>query len=58
MLNIFRYIGGAYGLSNEFDMLHEIVTNGPVVVSFEPDEGFIHYKTGIYAEGDFTNWYT
>jgi len=25
-------------------MLHEIVTNGPIVVSFEPDEGFIHYK--------------
>jgi len=36
-----KYVGGAYGMSNEFDMMHEIFTNGPVVVSFEPDEGFI-----------------
>lgn len=38
-------------MSNELDMLHEIATNGPIVVSFEPDEGFVLYKTGIYAKG-------
>ena len=45
-------------MSIEFDMMHEIATNGPIVVSFEPDEGFIHYKKGIYAQGDFHNWFT
>ena len=28
-------------------MMAEIEKNGPIVVSFEPDEGFISYKSGI-----------
>lgn len=40
----YKYIGGSYGLSNEYDMMAEIEKNGPIVVSFEPDEGFISYK--------------
>jgi hypothetical protein len=57
-LFIKRYVGGAYGMSNEFDMMDEIAKNGPIVVSFEPDEGFVLYKNGIYAKGDFDNWFT
>ena len=45
-------------MSNEFDMMDEIAKNGPIVVSFEPDEGFVLYKNGIYAKGDFDNWFT
>jgi len=45
-------------MSNEFDMMKEIDQNGPIVVSFEPDEGFVVYKSGIYAQGKFDNWFT
>jgi hypothetical protein len=38
-------------------MMVEIEKNGPIVVSFEPDEGFMNYKSGIYAKGDFSGWY-
>jgi hypothetical protein len=37
-------------------MMAEIEKNGPIVVSFEPDEGFISYKSGIYAKADFSSW--
>lgn len=58
VLSLNRYVGGAYGMSNEFDMMKEIDQNGPIVVSFEPDEGFVVYKSGIYAQGKFDNWFT
>lgn len=29
-------------------MMKEVYQNGPIVVSFEPDYLFMHYKTGIY----------
>jgi hypothetical protein len=29
-----RYIGGKYGMSNEYDMMKEIEINGPIVVNF------------------------
>jgi hypothetical protein len=38
-------------------MMVEIEKNGPIVVSFEPDEGFMNYRQGIYAKGDFSGWY-
>jgi len=41
-------VGGFYGYSNEFDMMMEIKDNGPIVVSFAPDEGFDVYSSGIY----------
>lgn len=34
----YRYIGGYYGGSTMLEMMHELMTNGPVVVSFEPSE--------------------
>jgi len=49
-------LGGSYGMSNEYDMMKDIFENGPIVVSFEPDEGFASYSDGIYAKGDFDNW--
>ena len=30
-------------MSNEYDMMKDINENGPIVVSFEPDEGFASY---------------
>jgi len=35
-----KYVGGSYGRSNEYEMMKELKENGPIVVSFEPDEGF------------------
>ena len=35
-----KYVGGAYGKTNEYEMMKELHDNGPIVVSFEPDQGF------------------
>jgi len=42
------YIGGSYGECDERKIMEEIMKNGPVVLSFEPDYTFMLYKTGIY----------
>lgn len=44
-----KYVGGAYGRTNDFEMMKELEDNGPIVVSFEPDEGFQNYDGGIYT---------
>lgn len=51
----YYYVGGAYGLTNEQNLMQDLMTNGPIVVSFEPDYSFMSYKSGIY---DFnkTTW--
>jgi cathepsin C len=51
----FYYVGGAYGLTNEQNLMEDVYKNGPVVVSFEPEYSFMIYKSGIY---DFSsqNW--
>jgi cathepsin C len=54
----YRYVGGSYGKSNEFYMMEELYNNGPIVVSFEPDEGFSVYKDGIYTKANLKNWFT
>jgi cathepsin C len=38
-----KYVGGAYGKSSELALMDELYKNGPIVVSFEPDEGFNVY---------------
>lgn len=38
--------------------MDEVYRNGPITVSFEPDEAFNVYSYGIYEEADFSNWYT
>jgi cathepsin C len=42
-------IGGAYGDSNEENMMREIYKNGPIVASFEPSYEFMEYDSGIYS---------
>lgn len=44
----YYYIGGYYGACNEPLMRTELVKNGPVAVSFEVYDDFLHYKSGIY----------
>mmetsp|Transcript_17584 Transcript_17584/g.31743 ORF Transcript_17584/g.31743 Transcript_17584/m.31743 type:complete len:548 (+) Transcript_17584:83-1726(+) len=43
-----HYVGGFYGGSDEEQISRELVTNGPLVVSFEPKEDFMYYRSGIY----------
>lgn len=51
-----KYVGGAYGKTNEYEMMKELNDHGPVVVSFEPDEGFQNYSSGVYTQADFKGW--
>jgi cathepsin C len=53
----FYYVGGAYGKTNEENLMQDLYTNGPVVISLEPEYSFMVYKSGIY---DFNkeNWMT
>ncbi|CAH1257400.1 CTSC [Branchiostoma lanceolatum] len=44
----YRYIGGFYGGCNEELMKLELVKGGPIAVSFEVYNDFLHYKGGIY----------
>jgi len=46
-----HYVGGYYGASEEKVIRKELVANGPVVMSFEPKEDFMYYKSGIYKSG-------
>lgn len=50
------YIGGSYGECNERRIMMEIMKNGPVVLSFEPDYTFMLYKKGIYHKPGLKNW--
>eukprot|EP00971_Amphidinium_carterae_P214116 4249330-Amphidinium_carterae.1 len=43
-----HYVGGFYGGSDEEHISRELVTNGPLVISFEPKEDFMYYHSGIY----------
>lgn len=51
-----RFVGGAYGRSNERNMMLEIMNHGPIVVSLEPEYDFLHYKGGIYHSINATEW--
>ena len=37
-------------------MMEEIQKNGPIVVSFEPNYDFMHYKKGVYHSVDTNEW--
>ncbi len=50
LINFFRFVGGAYGKSNERDMMIELMNNGPIAVSFEPGNSFMYYEDGVYHE--------
>jgi cathepsin C len=44
----YGYIGGRYGSGNTSNIMKEIMENGPVVLSFEPDYFFSLYSQGVY----------
>jgi len=44
----YGFVGGAYGSSNERNIMTEIMNNGPVVMSFEPRYDFMYYQSGVY----------
>eukprot|EP00927_Polykrikos_kofoidii_P083861 TRINITY_DN8699_c0_g1_i2.p1 TRINITY_DN8699_c0_g1~~TRINITY_DN8699_c0_g1_i2.p1 ORF type:complete len:601 (-),score=91.27 TRINITY_DN8699_c0_g1_i2:97-1899(-) len=46
-----RYVGGFYGGSDEAAIRQELTSNGPMVLSFEPQEDFMYYKSGVYRSG-------
>lgn len=44
----YRFIGGAYGKSNEENIMEELMKNGPIVMNFEPSFDFMFYVGGVY----------
>lgn len=46
-----HYVGGYYGGSTAENIRQELVAHGPVVMSFEPQEDFMYYKSGVYRSG-------
>ena len=52
----YQYIGGSYGQCSEKKIMEDVLKNGPVVVSFEPDYNFMLYKSGIYHSIEDTSW--
>lgn len=46
-----HYVGGYYGGSDADSIRKELVEKGPAVMSFEPSEDFMYYKSGVYKSG-------
>lgn len=44
----YRYVGGYYGACNEELMKLSLVQSGPLSVSFEVYDDFMHYSNGVY----------
>lgn len=54
-----HYVGGYYGAASEEEMKQELVEDGPLVVSFEPQSDLMYYSGGIYssvAHGQRAEW--
>lgn len=45
----YRYIGGYFGGCSAEGMQRAIMTGGPVAVSFEVTDAFMHYKSGVFV---------
>jgi cathepsin C len=43
-----HYVGGFYGAANSGDIMSELVSNGPLVLSFEPKNDLMYYSGGVY----------
>jgi cathepsin C len=54
----YKYLGGSYGKCSEELLMKELMENGPIVVSFEPEYHFMLYKKGIYKSLNEKNWIT
>lgn len=46
-----HYVGGFYGGGEHVQIKQELVSGGPMVMSFEPKEDFMYYKGGVYKSG-------
>jgi cathepsin C len=46
-----HYVGGYYGGGDANSIQKDLVEQGPLVVSFEPKEDFMYYKSGVYRSG-------
>jgi cathepsin C len=46
-----HYVGGYYGGSDANSIRKDLVEQGPLVMSFEPKEDFMYYKSGVYRSG-------
>jgi cathepsin C len=46
----YGYLGGFYGASNEEMILKELRVRGPIILSFEPEEDFMYYCSGVYEK--------
>jgi len=44
----FGYIGGRYSWSNHYNIMKEMMENGPVVLSFRIEPSFLYYSEGVY----------
>eukprot|EP00747_Dinoflagellata_sp_TGD_P181880 gnl/TRDRNA2_/TRDRNA2_35879_c0_seq1.p1 gnl/TRDRNA2_/TRDRNA2_35879_c0~~gnl/TRDRNA2_/TRDRNA2_35879_c0_seq1.p1 ORF type:complete len:628 (+),score=65.80 gnl/TRDRNA2_/TRDRNA2_35879_c0_seq1:56-1939(+) len=44
----YHYVGGYYGAADEAAIRRELTQDGPLVISIEPWEDFVHYKGGVY----------
>jgi cathepsin C len=44
----YHYVGGYYGGATEPEMIRELVTGGPLVISFEPKNDLMYYSGGVY----------
>lgn len=53
----FGYVGGSYGKCDEKQIMKEVYSNGPIVLSLEPDYSFMFYKSGVY-QSPITSWIT
>jgi cathepsin C len=45
-----HYVGGFYG-GSDADAIRQELLRGPLVMSFEPQEDFMYYKSGVYRSG-------
>ena len=45
----YYYVGGAYGKASEKNIMRDLYMNGPLTISFEPEENFATYSTGVYS---------
>ncbi|XP_058801307.1 tubulointerstitial nephritis antigen-like [Phymastichus coffea] len=50
-------VGPAYRLGNETDIMHEILTSGPVQATMMVYQDFFHYESGIYRHSRLSEMY-
>ncbi|XP_064114538.1 dipeptidyl peptidase 1-like [Macrobrachium nipponense] len=54
----YEYIGGYYGATNEVEMMHALVNNGPIAVAFMVNGDLVNYGGGIYHNTGIPNEFT